>query len=158
MEGVIDLVETFGSMPVTIYIASAAYQSPNQGILGAQAPAKIVGGANADGNIDPDEFLAVPVDSIRDNSGGNKFDRLDPQRGFRPVSIAPVTGGLSVGIPTVPGVRYRVQYKPSLGSASWQDTGDVITGSGAAEQAMAAMPPTGSPGGQQGFYRIVAVP
>lgn len=154
VEGVIDLVETFGAMPATVYIASTAYQSPNKGILGAQAPAM----KTDNGNIDADEFLAVPVDSIRDNAGGNKFDRLDPQRMFRPVSVAPVTGGLSVGVPTVPGIRYRVQYKPALGSASWQDTGDVITGSGAAEQAMAAVPPEGSAGGPQGFYRIVVVP
>ena len=154
VEGVIDLVETFGTMPATIYIASAAYQTPNQGILGAQAPAM----KTDNGNIDPGEFLAVPVDSIRDDGGGNKFDRLDPQRKFRPVSIAPATGGLSVGVPTVPGVRYRVQYKPALGSTSWQDTGDVIPGSGAAEQEMAALPPAGSTAGAQGFYRVVTVP
>lgn len=154
VEGVIDLVETFGSMPETLYIASAAFQTVNQGILGAQAPA----GVTDPGNIDPAEFLVVPVASIRDNHGGNKLDRLDPQREFRVARTLPVTGGMSLGVPTVPGKRYQVKYKASLSDASWADAGSVVTGSGDAEQAMSATPPAGSNAGPTGFYRVEVVP
>ena len=158
VEGVIDLVETFGAMPETLYIASAAYQTFNQGILGAQAPAAVSAPGAEPGNIDPAEFLVVPVASIRDNSGGNKLDRLDPQRGFRIARTLPVTGGLSLGVPTVPGKRYQVKYKAALSDATWADAGSVVTGSGDAEQAMSATPPAGSNAGPSGFYRVEVVP
>ena len=37
---------------------------------------------NGDENIDPDEFLAIPIEAIRDNAGVGFFERLDPARGF----------------------------------------------------------------------------
>lgn len=154
VEGVIDLVEAFGSMPQTIYIASAAYQTFNQGILGAQAPAMVAD----NGNIDPTEFLVVPVDSIRDTRGDSKLDRLDPAREFRVAKTSPVTGGVALAVPTVPGIRYKLQYKPALDTAVWADTGMVATGLGQSEQAMTATPPAGTPAGAAGFYRVVAVP
>ncbi len=154
VEGVIDLVETFGTMPETLYIASAAYQTVNQGILGAQAPA----GVADPGNIDPAEFLVVPVASIRDNFGGNKLDRLDPQREFRVTGTLPVTGGLSLRVPTVPGIRYKLQYKAALNASEWVDTGTTATGLGQSEQAITATPPAGTPAGPAGFYRVVTAP
>src|SRR5207237_6898804 len=38
MEGVIDLAAAFGSVPQTIYIAAAAYETANAGVLVAQGP------------------------------------------------------------------------------------------------------------------------
>jgi hypothetical protein len=154
VEGVIDLVEVFGSMPATIYIASTAFQTANQGILGAQAPAMLTD----NGNLDPTEFLAIPVASIRDTPGDNRLDRLDPVRQFRVVKAQPSLGGLSLSVPTVPGRRYRVQYRPALGSGTWTDTGTVLTGLGQEEQSMPATPPEGAPAGAQGYYRVVAQP
>lgn len=154
VEGVIDLAEVFGTMPATIYIASAAYQTANQGILGGQAPAMVTD----NGNIDPDEFLAVPVDSIRDTRGDSKFDRLDPKREFRVAKTLPVTGGVALAVPTVPGIRYKLEYKPTLDATNWTDTGIVATGLGQAEQPMTATPPSGTTPGASGFYRVVAVP
>ncbi len=40
MQGTIDLVQQFGSMPSTLYLCAAAYSTPNGGYLVAQAPGR----------------------------------------------------------------------------------------------------------------------
>jgi hypothetical protein len=151
LEGVIDLVEAFGTLPETLYIASAAIQTANagtsgNGTLAAQAPAR-----NLDnGNIDPDELLVVPVASIRDTGGAGKLDRLDPARGFRPKSIQPVPGGLAMEIPTVPGIRYQLQHKATL-TDPWTNLGDPILGEGTDNQSIPAIPPSPA---AKGFFRL----
>lgn len=154
LEGVIDLVETFGAMPTTIYVAAAAYQTLDGGVLAAQAPAQTLD----NGDIDPSEFLAVPVASITDTAGDNMLDRSDPARGFRVNRTLPVTGGLSLEVPTVPGRFYRVQYRPSLFSGTWVNTGNVVTGLGTDAQTMTTTPPDGTPADTTGFYRVVLAP
>ncbi len=153
LEGVIDLVEAFGEMPPTLYLAAASYQTADGGVLAAQAPAA----APANGNLDPSEFLVVPVESIRDSAGSDSLDRLDPARRLRLVRMLPITGGYSLGVPTVPGVRYQVQYTPTLRPASWTNTGNVIIGNGHDDQPLNATPPEGEMPGSQGFYRVIGV-
>ena len=83
MEGSIDLVEAFGSIPQNIYIAALAYGTADgQGITG-QAPS-----GNNDNNIEPSEFLRIPVASIRDRALNGTYDILDPERGFRVQSVS----------------------------------------------------------------------
>jgi hypothetical protein len=154
VEGVIDLVEVFGSMPETLYIASAAFQTPNQGILGAQAPDK----QTDNGDLDPTEFLAIPVAAIRDSHGDGRFDRLDPARSLHVTRVEPAAGGLSLGLPTVPGLRYKVQYKAALTDATWSETGETVTGSGEDNQTLPADPPNGTTPTSKGFYRITVQP
>lgn len=77
IEGTLDLVEAFGHLPPTIYIAAASYGTDDLNTLNSQGPL-----GNGDENIDPDEFLAIPVEAIRDNAGVGFFERLDPARGF----------------------------------------------------------------------------
>ncbi len=77
IEGVIDLVETFGYLPEFIYIASAAYGTASLNSLTSQGPL-----GNGDENIYPNEFLVIPVEAIRDNEGIGFYARLDPERGF----------------------------------------------------------------------------
>jgi len=151
LEGVIDLAEAFDSMPATIYIAVAAIQTADSGTLVAQAPAQL----SANGNIDPDEFLAIPVASIRDSRGNGKLDRLDPQRDFRIRNVSRSGNGLALGVPTVPGMRYKVQYRPSLATGDWIDTGTLLTGNGLESQPVTAEPPAGTNAGAIGFYRII---
>ncbi|MDX6766435.1 MAG: hypothetical protein SFU85_06555 [Candidatus Methylacidiphilales bacterium] len=114
VEGVIDLVDTFGTMPDTLYFASAAYQTANGGALAAQAPAAVV----PNGNIEPSEFLAVPLQALRDSAGDNRLDLLVPERGLRP-SFGPRNGILEIRWPGVPGKSYRIRYKNSLADAQW---------------------------------------
>ncbi len=37
---------------------------------------------NGDGNIDPDEFLALSIAAIKDENADGIYDRLDPTLGF----------------------------------------------------------------------------
>jgi hypothetical protein len=154
VEGVIDLAEAFGAMPSTVYIAVAAYGTADGGTLAAQAPAAVT----ANGNLEPGEFLAIPVASIADTEGNNRLDRLDAARKLRIAAARHAGQGMSLDVPTVPGVRYRVEYKARLTDAAWTPTGEIIEGSGSDRQTMAAGPLTGSTAGTEGYYRVVAVP
>lgn len=155
LEGTIDLVDTFGAVPDTLYIASAAFQTPNGGILGAQAPAKVVD----DGNLDPSEFLAIPTAAIKDSVGDDQFDFVAPDRKFR-AALSPEAGGkLKLAWPAVPGKTYRVTYKNSLTDPTWLSdlpgsmvTVPVSTGTAGSEFS------DSSPGIQQRFYRVEIVP
>jgi hypothetical protein len=77
MEGVIDLAAGFGSLPQTIYIASAAYETPNAGALVAQDPV-----GNGDSNVDPNEFLILEIPALLDRNADGKYDCLDPAMDF----------------------------------------------------------------------------
>ncbi|WOO41720.1 fibronectin type III domain-containing protein [Rubellicoccus peritrichatus] len=130
LEGVIDLVEVFGSLPQTVYIAAVAYQTADAGLLGAQAPV-----GNGDNNLDPNEFLALPVAAVRDVNSDGTLDRLDPDRGFiaRPEQPEMPSGNVSLAWPVVPGVTYQVRY--SYDFLNWNNVpnGRFTAGSGETE-------------------------
>jgi hypothetical protein len=149
MEGVIDLAQAFGSLPETIHIAVAAIQTAGNGTLVAQAPAT----KTLNGDIEPDEFLSIPVASIRDTRGDGKLDRLDPTRDFRTKAIQPTSSGLNFQVPTVPGIRYQLQYKATLADP-WTDLGSPIQGLGSDSQSITADPPTPT---EKGFFRLKAL-
>ncbi len=150
VEGVIDLVDAFGAMPDVIYLAAAAYGTDDGGVLAGQAPAALT----VNGNIEPDEFLAIPVESITDSKGDNRLDRLDRQRGFR-VDRFELRGDQPVlQAATVPGMRYKVQHKASLAD-SWVDLPGTYTGSGEDAQAFMLSDRGLAP---SGFYRLVVEP
>jgi hypothetical protein len=115
MEGTLDLIEAFGTIPQTIYIAAVAYATADSGALAAQAPA-----GNGDGNLDPGEFLAisVPAFSLLDRNGSGKFDRLDPAQDFKTRVQFDTNGMPVISWPSVPGKNYRIQYCDSL-DATW---------------------------------------
>ena len=141
-------------MPPTVYIAVGAFVTADGGVLAAQAPAAVT----ANGNIEPNEFLAIPTTSIADTVGDNRLDRLDGARQLRIAAARRAAGGMSLDVPTVPGVRYRVEYKARLTDPTWTPTGEIINGTGADGQTMPAAPPAGASAGEQGYYRVVAVP
>jgi hypothetical protein len=111
MEGTLDLIEAFGAIPQTIYIAAVAYSTTNSGILVAQAPA-----GNGDGNIDPGEFLAIslPAYSLLDRNGSGTFDRLDPSKDYKSQVQFDINGLPVISWPSVPGKNYQVEYCDSL--------------------------------------------
>jgi hypothetical protein len=121
IEGVLDLGSAFGSVPPVLYLAAASYGTLNGGSLMAQSPA-----GNNDANIDPTEFLAIPVPALIDQNADGKYDRLDPAVGFR-LSGQRTTGGQSSSTgndftltwPAYPGKMYQVYSKNSL-TNTWQ--------------------------------------
>ena len=154
-EGVIDLAEAFGpTVPATIYLAVAAIQTADNGVLAAQAPAAVT----ANGNIEPGEFLAIPVASVADTAGDNRLDRLDATRQFRVSALRRSGPDFALELPTVPGVPYRVEYKARLADPEWTPTGALVTGDGTADQTIPANPPEETAPDAQGFFRVVADP
>lgn len=116
IEGTIDLVEAFGEVPETIYIAAAAYATTDGGALASQSPA-----GNGNGNIEPAEFLAIPTAALRDSLGTGTFDRLDPRRDFRAEALpANDNGAFSLRWPAVPGRSYDIWRKLNLANGEWQ--------------------------------------
>jgi hypothetical protein len=121
MEGVLDLGSAFGSVPQVLYLAAAAYGTLNGGNLMSQTPT-----GNGDANIDPNEFLPVPVAALVDENADGKYDRLDPASGFvltgqRTVNGQPNSTGndFTLTWPAYPGKMYQVYSKNSL-TDSWQ--------------------------------------
>jgi hypothetical protein len=148
MQGTIDLVQAFGSMPSILYFCTAAYTTTNGGGLVAQAPS-----GNGNGNIESNEFLAVPVASIRDSTGDGVLDNLDPNLGFHVQNAQPSGGsGFTITWVAVPGKSYQVMYSDSL-SGGWTNLPNalVIAGSG---QTSLSFTDTSATNGIQRFYKI----
>lgn len=76
LEGELDLVEAFGSVPKTLFIAVGAYSGGFGGTLLSQAPAKF---GNSDTDIEIPEFQPIATASIRDEDLDGKFDIGAPE-------------------------------------------------------------------------------
>lgn len=76
LESEIDLVQVFGSIPKTLYIAAVAYGGGAGGNVLSQAPASF--GNSAD-DIEITEFQPLNTASIRDENMDGKFDAGAPQ-------------------------------------------------------------------------------
>jgi hypothetical protein len=59
LEGTIDLISLYGYLPDTLYVAAAAYEPGPGGRLVGQTPS-----GNTDDNLDPGEFLVLPVATL----------------------------------------------------------------------------------------------
>ena len=148
MEGVIDLAAAFGVVPQTIYIAAAAYQTADGGVLASQGPP-----GNGDGNIDPNDFLAVPIAAIRDDMGGGTYNWLNPTMAFCAKFSVNAAGNPVITWPSVPGKTYQVQSSSILGGA-WQSVGSQVTAaSGQASISVTDTSVTLSGAGR--FYRVM---
>ena len=115
LEGSIDLVAAFGSIPENIYIASVAYATEDGGGINSQAPS-----GNSNNDIEPSEFLRIPVASIHDRALNGTYDIVDPARTFRPKSMTFNSQNQPVLVWDVqPGKRYFVYRNTDLSSNSW---------------------------------------
>ena len=125
MEGVIDLIAEFGAMPANVYIAAVAYQSDDayfygpldtfSGKLVSQAPA-----GNGNDNLEPEEFLCIPVRSLCDAAQNGNYDILDATRSFAVTNVSFNTNNQAVlRWPVLPGKNYMVQGCSALESGSW---------------------------------------
>ncbi|MBE2181027.1 MAG: hypothetical protein IAE97_11205 [Chthoniobacterales bacterium] len=156
MEGVLDLETEFGTVPEEIYLAAAAYQTdnshpsaPNNGRLTAQAPA-----GNGDNNIDPQEFLRIPVRSIADAKQNGIYDVLAPERAFKTGLIVPGTANAPVvSWPSVPAKSYDVWAAGDPTSANWTNLTPAGLTAGPMQWEMSFTNIAGA-GAQRGFYRV----
>lgn len=148
MEGVIDLVAEFGRVPEQVYVAAVAYANPDGGGINSQAPA-----GNGNNNLEPSEFLRIPVGSVADRKLNGTFDTLDAARTFavqagefdqqnRPVLRWPV----------IPGRAYQVQARSSLQDGSWLNLLPAPRTAGPAEWEM-QFTDTNAPTASK-FYRV----
>jgi hypothetical protein len=80
LEGTLDLAALYGSAPGTIWLAAAAYATPDGGVLMRQAPA-----GDGDGDLEPPEYYALsglsaigetvpPARSLRMSLSPNPFN------------------------------------------------------------------------------------
>jgi hypothetical protein len=150
MEGTLDLVAAFGSMPTNICLCAAAYQTADGGALAAQCPA----GSGPD--IDTNEFLVMPVAALDDSLGNGTFDLCDPARGFRILSASSQGTNSVLGFAVMPGRSYQVQSANQLGDV-WSN---LPAGSNYAAPPQMLLNFTDSPpaGAPQRYYRVELLP
>ena len=146
MEGVIDLVAEFGRVPEQVYVAAVAYGNPDGGGINSQAPT-----GNGNNNLEPSEFLRIPVGSVSDRKLNGVYDILDAERSFAATNLSFNAGNQPlVRWPVVPGRSYVVQGRSSLETGSWTD---LRTTNASAAQWEMEFTHTNAPG-TAGFYRI----
>ncbi|MFM7374762.1 MAG: hypothetical protein ACKO39_06395, partial [Chthoniobacterales bacterium] len=115
MEGVIDLVAQFGSLPDSVYVAAVAYNNPDGGGINSQAPA-----GNGNNNLEPAEFFRVPIRSARDAAQNGTYDVLDSARSFAVTNVSFNASNQTIlRWPVVPGKNYMVQGRGVLSSGTW---------------------------------------
>ncbi|HOW96965.1 MAG TPA: metallophosphoesterase family protein [Kiritimatiellia bacterium] len=150
LEGTLNLVEVFGSVPETLYIAVAPYATADAGAL--YAPSQVPEG-DGNGNIDAGEFVAIPVAAIRDANLDGTLDILDPARGF--VMSDGASGGnsapYSVNWSSQPGRRYRVQSTDDLKQPFANRTGELSADQGQFTMTYSDAAP---PANGRRFYRV----
>lgn len=147
MEGVIDLVAEFGAVPAEVYVAAVAYGTTDGGGISSQAPA-----GNGNNNLEPGEFLRIPVGSVADRKLNGVYDILDTERSFSlgAPSFAPANRPV-LRWPVVPGKSYLLQSRGTLDAGIW--TNLQTTNSGSAQWEM-EFTDTNNPAGS-GFYRVI---
>ncbi|MEO8044573.1 MAG: hypothetical protein ABI674_06670 [Spartobacteria bacterium] len=147
LEGTLDLAATFGSIPDTVFVAAAGYETADGGHLVAQVPA-----GNGDGNIDPAEFLPLSIAALKDENADGTYDRLDPALGFQITQITRVAGITTITWTSVPGRTYQAESCDSL-NGEWTPLNSPIT-AGVGELTLTTSDPTDV---LTRFYRVELV-
>jgi len=149
LEGTLDLVTAFGSVPANVYLCAAAYQTADGGALAAQCPA----GTGA--NIETNEFLVLPLPALRDSWGNGTLDLCDPARGFKINTAGAQNTNRVLNFSGMPGRNYQVQYTTQLGG-TWTN----LPGTNFASPPQTSFNFTDAPpaGAQQRFYRVRLLP
>ncbi|HEX4083287.1 MAG TPA: hypothetical protein VHY22_00140, partial [Chthoniobacteraceae bacterium] len=140
----------FGYTPQIVYVAAAAYQTQDGGVLAAQGPA-----GNGDGNIDPGDFLAIPVAAVSDQFGLGVYDWLNPSLAFAATFSSNASGNPVITWPSIPGKTYQVQSCATL-SGAWQSVGSQVT-AGASQISISVTDTTQTLSGAGLFYRVMLV-
>jgi hypothetical protein len=150
LEGTLDLVAAFGTMPANLYLCAAAYITTNGGPLVAQCP------AGSGPNIETNEFLMLPLSALRDSLGNGTLDLCDPARGFKIISASSQNTNRILNFAIMPGRNYQVQAAGAL-SGPWTN---LPAGSNyaAPPQMILNFTDAPAPGTPQKFYRVKLLP
>lgn len=149
-EGVIDLAQAFGSVPPNLYLCAAAYATADGGGLVAQAP------AGSGPNIETNEFLVIPTLALADANADGVFDRVDPARDFRLLSIQNTGAGLALDWGAMPGRSYEVEAVSALGNV-WSNVSGTLTTAGPLQLQLGAVVNPG-PNAAVRFFRVKLLP
>lgn len=155
LEGSIDLVSEFGTLPDNVYIAAIAYQTEDatladatKGKINSQAPV-----GNGNDNLEPEEFFRVPVRSARDAAQNGTYDILDAARSFAVTNVSFNASNQTVlRWPVVPGKNYMVQGRGVLSSGAWTNLLNTNWGAGPTQWEMEFTDLT-APGAAK-YYRV----
>ena len=150
MEGTIDLIQAFGTVPRTLYIAFAPFAV---GTGGALVSASQIPAGNGNGTIESNEFITVPTVTIGDEDLDSTLDSLDPSREFRMGSAAMTAGGFMLSWPCIPAHTYRVYYTDDLTQEFQPLSGDLV-----AAQRQFSVVYTNNTTSTHRFYRVRLVP
>ena len=151
MEGTLDLVAAFGSMPTNLYLCAAAYVTTNGGFLASQCPAAVV----ANNNVEPNEFFVLPLGALRDSLGNGTLDLCDPARGFRIFSAGSQGTNRVLNFAVMPGRNYQLYYASNV-SGPW--TNLPATNFAAPPGTTMNFTDAPAPGTPQRFYRVKLLP
>ena len=116
LEGTLDLVAAFGAVPTNLYLCAAAYITTNGGPLVGECPAAVTN----NGNLEPNEFLVLPLAALRDSLGNGTLDLCDPARGFKIISANLQNTNRVLNFAAMPGRSYQVQFAGTL-NGTWSN-------------------------------------
>lgn len=148
MEGTVNLVQLYGTMPETIYLSALSYQDPDGGLLVAQAPGMVTD----NGNVDPGEILALPTRSIRDRDGNGVYDIEEDAFEITATGYDPQTGNMTITFSCTRGYTYFLQRSATL-SPPWTAMEETTTVAGS-DSTTITFPYTY---GSAHFFRVVRV-
>ena len=140
-------VNAMRSLFLGAHAAAVAYGTSDGGVIGSQAPA-----GNGNNNLEPGEFLRIPVRAVADAKLNGTYDILDAARSFAVEQTRLDTLNRRIlRWPVVPGQAYQVQSRSALDSRSWLPGPTQTAGSAQWEMEFtdtnAAVPPM--------FYRVI---
>ena len=153
MEGTVDLAAAFPTLPSDLYLAALAYQTADAGILGSQAPAAVT----ANGNVDLNELLRIPLEALRDEDANGIYDRLEPGKSFVITHSARSGNTFSLTWKCFPGRSYQIQTSNDLASSSWSDVPAALLIAGTTDLVMTHNLAL-APGENKRFFRVMLVP
>jgi Starch/carbohydrate-binding module (family 53)/Glycosyl hydrolase family 57 len=151
MEGTLDLVAAFGSMPTNLYLCATAYTTTNGGFLASQCPAAVT----ANNNIEPNEFFVLPLGALKDSLGNGTLDLCDPARGFKILSTTAQNTNRIFNFAVMPGRNYQLFYANNV-TGPWTN----FPGTNFATPPGTSLNFTDAPapGTPQRFYRVKLLP
>ena len=104
IEGTLDLVQAFGSVPESIYVVALAYETGDGGHVVAESPA-----GNKDDLVTGTEIRRLQTVALRDEDADGLVDLLDPLHGFHASIARGSNGSMTISVPAVPRDTYTFQ-------------------------------------------------